>query len=485
MALWWTTFACFAVLCSVWSIGLPLFAAPDEPAHQIRAASVARGQLLGRQVAPGSPLEVVRAPLSLLDARATCFAFRAGVSASCQPALGATGGRLHDAVTYVGRYPPVYYAAVGLFGRLPLGLSEPRTQRLGSALLCAALLASAVVSLRSWPGSPGAAGLALALTPMTLFLCGTVNPSGLETAAAIGLWVGGLALLEPRAEVDVRLVVRVTFAAIVLVLVRPLSPFWLACVTVVLLASAPWQVVRGLARRRAIQLGGALTAAASAAAVAWIVLVRALVVLPSSGAERPRTVLRAAQVALSMSDERFRQMIGNFGWLDDPVQYATIFVWLLGLGALLLPALVARARRRAFALAFLIVMVVLLPVLIEASQAQRIGYDWAGRYTLPLAVGVPLVAARAMVAEPDDGQHRRLDVAVVLLTGAGQLWAFVNALARYTVGTGHGLGLRHPQWTPPLPPAALCTIYAVGLVALANVLLRAQASERGVVAVTR
>src|SRR5258705_2111054 len=31
----------------VWAFAMPLFSAPDEPSHVIRAAAVARGQLLG------------------------------------------------------------------------------------------------------------------------------------------------------------------------------------------------------------------------------------------------------------------------------------------------------------------------------------------------------------------------------------------------------------------------------------------------------
>ncbi len=66
---WWTSFAIFATLGLAWVIATPLFAAPDEPAHVVRAASVGRGELLGRdvpkaqQVAPfGNAAVIVTAP---------------------------------------------------------------------------------------------------------------------------------------------------------------------------------------------------------------------------------------------------------------------------------------------------------------------------------------------------------------------------------------------------------------------------------------
>src|SRR5437868_6439956 len=42
-----TVFASFALLTSLWALATPLMAVPDEPAHAIRAAAVARGQLIG------------------------------------------------------------------------------------------------------------------------------------------------------------------------------------------------------------------------------------------------------------------------------------------------------------------------------------------------------------------------------------------------------------------------------------------------------
>ena len=47
----WLVYAAGLVVLSVlWAVASPLFSVPDEPAHYVKAAAVARGQLSGRTV---------------------------------------------------------------------------------------------------------------------------------------------------------------------------------------------------------------------------------------------------------------------------------------------------------------------------------------------------------------------------------------------------------------------------------------------------
>jgi hypothetical protein len=470
--LWWSAFAGLAVLTFLWALALPLFASPDEPAHAVRAAALARGQVVGQEVSPTSPSTRVQVPRSLADGHSACFAFHPDRPATCQPPVSSSTA-LHPATTYVGHYPPLYYVPVGLAGRIAGGAHEARLQRLGGALACAALLASAVVSLRSWRQGRAAAGLALAISPMALFLAGTVNPSGLEVAAAICLWVTALPLLQAPALASRRLAVRAAVAASALALTRPMSPLWLACIGLVVLVVTPWPALREAVRVRRVQVAVLAAGLAPVLAVTWVLAVDALRVVPSSDPRRPAGLGLAVQTALSSTDDRIHQMIGNFGWLDTPAPAWTVYVWLLCLGALVVPALAARPARRAVAVGLLVLLTLAVPVAIEASQAGRLGYIWSGRYTLPLAAGLPLVAAWAL-----RGRDRRLDVTVVVLAATAQVWAFVTALSRYTVGLGHqDLGLLHPVWSPVLPPLLLVSLYALATCALGGLLLAATADR--------
>ena len=56
------------------------------------------------------------------------------------------------------------------------------------------------------------AGVLVAVTPMTLFLAGSVNPSGFEIATGIALWAHVLAVAR-RAEVGVAAVPRTCWSA--------------------------------------------------------------------------------------------------------------------------------------------------------------------------------------------------------------------------------------------------------------------------------
>ncbi len=57
---WWTSFLLLSGAVIVWSLATPIFAAPDEPSHAVRAAAVGRGQLTGdsftRHDGPVNPL---------------------------------------------------------------------------------------------------------------------------------------------------------------------------------------------------------------------------------------------------------------------------------------------------------------------------------------------------------------------------------------------------------------------------------------------
>ena len=111
-----------------------------------------------------------------------------------------------------------------------------------------------------------------------------------------------------------------------------------------------------------------------------------------------------------------REMIGNFGWLDTPAPTYTIFVWLMGLGFVVVGGLLVAARRDLAVLVGLLIAAVVVPVLLEARSVSEKGLIWQGRYTLPLAVGVPILAAFAATrAADEDGAAIRVRSIVPLI----------------------------------------------------------------------
>lgn len=107
-----------------------------------------------------------------------------------------------------------------------------------------------------------------------------------------------------------------------------------------------------------------------------------------------------------------------------------------------------------------------LPIVAEATTARQSGFIWQGRYLLPIAVGVPLLAGFAPARHPGDGADaRRLAGAVSSVVGVGSLAAFHAALRRHMVGVDGPLNPLTPlpaSWQPPVP----ATLLVLGFVLL-------------------
>ena len=473
------------VAMGLWSLATPLFGGPDEPAHVIKAAAVVRGQLVGEVVGGAkSPFARVQVPEFYATTRAipNCFHQSPTTPASCAaaPFGSATPS---DVLTYVARYPPLYYALVGLPSLLGDGTTELYLMRLLSAALSASLIALAMAAVVAWGRSRLAlGGIVVAATPTVLFLGGVVNPTGLEIAAAICAWTtGSLLVVERAADPPVGLVVSFGLAAGVFELVRGLSLLWLA-LTLVFLVALRGGALGSLLRRRAVLVAGAAVLAIGAVALSWVLVEHALNVYSRTPVPLGIPESQILETAFARNDAFWHQMIGVFGWVDTTSPLFTYVAWTGLLGAVVLGAAVLARLRDALVLGALAIAVVVLPVVISASQVHTDGFTWSGRDTLPLAVGLPILAgvlAADRLAGSGRSATRGLLSAVVVLAGPAQVAAYFAGLRRNAVGTaGPDFGfLVSSPFNPPLGNAGLLALeIAVVLVAVGLV---ARAARRG------
>jgi hypothetical protein len=470
----WGPFAVAAALTAVWTFAMPLYAGPDEPAHVVRAAATARGEIVGKTVAGEvAPASLVHVPAAIAArSRPPCFAMRPSVAASCplRPRPDPPADP-REATTHVGRYPPAYYVLVGA-----ASLADARParavylMRLVSALIAAALVASAWASARAWRGG---AGLALAVTPVALFLGGSVNPNGTEILAGVALWAGALGLAELGEAAPASLVARTGSAACVLVLVRSSGPLWLALAALVLLVAAPAGCVRALARRRDVRGWLAALAASGAAALWWARVAGGTGIVPSSN----RGTGTTAQLLWRSAGRTMlwvRQMVGTVGWNDAPAPAWTAWAWAAAVVLLVAGALVRGRPRARAAVLLAVALPFAVSVVVQTLTARRYGFYWQGRYVFPLAAGIPLTAVWAY--RPGRAATRAVVAAVVAVHLTTLLWA----LRRWTIGTGHsGLGLVHVSWHPPLPPVLLLAADAALLAVAAYAVLPTTRERRG------
>jgi hypothetical protein len=468
----------FAVMAA-WSVAMPRFSGPDEPSQVIHAAAVVRGQFVGTPLGGAEDAYTdVRIPAALANGivLVKCYHWKPTVSASCAhepPTLV----RTVNAGTYSGRYPPLYYAIVGLPTLVVTSPTAILLMRLVSSLISAVFLGLAVMAVGVWSRSRLLAiGVLLALTPMTFYLAAMVNPNGLEICAALCLWVTGLVLVRERIEDPPRgLVAVMTTSAAVLTLSRGVSPVW-TFVILVLLATlcGPSLLLTLLRRRRDVQVGLGIVAVCGVLAIIWVVGEHALDLVPAGPTVHAGAPVSAILLkGLGQTESWLQQMVGIFGSLDTSSPLVTYLGWWVAIGAVVLIALGSARRREGTVLVLLIVLFLLLPVLMEYPKATSLGLVWQGRYTLPLAVGIPLLGT-AIIGQP--GMPARLMARVsgllaILLPAAGLL-AFVEALRRYSVGTGGPIVPWSGGWQPPGGSLLAMVWYAVAIVSFAALLWR-------------
>lgn len=481
---WIVGFALFFALGLVWSIGSPLFSVPDEPSHVVKAASVVRGELVpekqqlpdeGRGFLRGGWTTVVHVPLSYTWNTSSipgCLMFDTRIPAGCSPGFiddprPATWTNLN------GRYPPTFYGLVGWPTLFDTGTTGIYLMRFINVAVCAALLATALACAREARRFRLAAlGVALAATPQVFFLAGSVNPNGLEIAAAICLWtVLSVVALDDRPRVPTHLLWVLGISAGLLAWTRPLSTLWLAIAfgTVLLFAAGRARVTEVL-RSRAACVTAAIVGVLCVTSATWTLVFDAL---GNNSGDDPRGLglLDAFSHSLGRSGEYLEQMVGVFGWRSTTMPAPLYWVW----GAMVLTLVVLAVRyaprRLGIGVLVLLGLMVLAPSLLQAPTAKEFGFVWSGRYGLPLGVGLPILAALAVGASTRLRPRgtARLAALVVTVVAVVQVIAHIVSTRRYVVGTdGPLFYLDQHGWDPPLPPwfLLIATIGVAGALAL-------------------
>ena len=147
----------------------------------------------------------------------------------------------------------------------------------------------------------------------------------------------------------------------------------------------------------------------------------------------------------------------------------TLILWTVAVGLLVLLALGLTSRRFAFLVAATLAVAILAQALLEAIEAREFGFGWQGRYTLPFAVGLPILAGYALARERRTlPEPRRLAAVLAGMFVIGHFLAFAQNLRRYAVGARGSLFFwRGAEWSPPLPSSFLLVAYFLVLVVLA------------------
>lgn len=462
----------FFLLISAWSLATPI-GSTDEPAHIVKAVATARLEFHGRlepisrersgfppqwQVPP--EMSEYRVPLGYRQPLLPCF-FDVTQSPACAPKLP-TSWKTVWAPTYVGSFNPTYYAIVGWPSLLLTGDAGVYAMRLCSAAVSALLLGLAgFCLLRSGRGRAGILALGVGATPMALFAGAIVNPSGMEISAAILAWCAALSLLTAhelsRRDVSV-LLVPLTLGLVLLAEVRLLGPLWVAVIAVAALLVSTRRARAALLRDRRAWAAGAVVLAAIGTALWWS-LTAPLELFSLQDAHH--TFLPAMRMTADTIPVYLQQMVFLYGWAEAAAPTLAMILVYACVTVLVLPAL--SARRYGRVLFLLLIGMAVLPMLVQGYEMHDRGVQWQGRYQLPYAVGIPLVAAYATrLPKPS---ARWASAAVALIQGGCLCWTI-----RRNADLGGIWGsLTHWRtlWSPPSLAGGWFTPIALGLLGMA------------------
>ena len=438
----------FGLAMATWLLASPVGSSPDEPAHITYAWGLSTGQ------GPGGPDPECepygQCPLTFYDVPdglipdPACYRFDTSVTVECRTTAAS------PAATAATRYPPPFYVVTGLGMRAALGAGVSPDGALLVARAISALLAGSLfvgaVGAASYLRRSLAGMVLIVTTPMAFFLSASVNPNGVEIAAAIAVAVLLAAARTPPSGWFLGLF---AWGSFWLAWARPVGWLWLFLIVLFGLG-IQWIRARPVSLRAfATSWRWILvtTAVAGSTAFGWTLYALGAhasradtgVTLPlNPGGRRVALILRLGDMTT--------EALGALGWLDTTIpslmQLVLLFC-IFGAVALALTATESVNERR-LSIAYLITTVALIVFIMN-----RQSFLWQGRYALP-----PIAAGLILLVGSGTNKHHqtllRLGGLTWLVSAVSALWLY----ARYAFGFIRGPRFAVPnldldaQWTP-------------------------------------
>ena len=445
----WLVASLFALVVS-WSLSMPLFSGPDEPANFVRSAAVVRGEFVGADA--GVSLEKsywtttvnIDPQFGVANLVPWCFA-PFSEKPACNLAIEDAAFVDNPPYTNMGRYPifPFLVSGAGtIFGANDVSVLASRLM-LGAVAV--ALLGFAFSSVAHRKGSVPA--LLMAITPGVIFFSAVMNPSALEIASAIALWTILPHVFESSPLTRVELS-GVAVAGVVLIGTRPLGPaLYLVALLFCSAFTGGWARLGDVWKR--LRSVWVIHLCAIAFSIVWYVTVFSKNTGSPVTEGSPSLGLRQQVIeAVQHIPAVLAQGIGNFGWLDTPMPRMTLILYLV----MLVPLLVFAISRTTRLVGSMVVALCLVSALLVVAQDINYynllrNFGSQGRHVMPLLVGIPILAMRKV------NLPSRINAAVAIVWALVMVWAGLAALRRYAVGIRPGNQLEmytQAVWQPDI-----------------------------------
>jgi hypothetical protein len=247
---------------------------------------------------------------------------------------------------------------------------------------------------------------------------------------------------------------------------RMLGPLWVGLIAVVGFWVARPATRRELLRCRTVRVAALGSTLLGAGSLLWTKLTP--MELVSLGSSHPH-FFKAARLTLDLVPHYLREMLFSYDWAQVQLPMLAC-VLLSGTFAVLLAPLLAD-RRHAPPFLAMAVGVIAIPVLLQSYESHTLGMVWQGRYLLPFATGLVLLAGFADLdvrrTAPElagRGLEHWLN-GFVGLSGLTCFWWAVRENANRN-GVAGSLLPRHVHWAPSVTWPGAVLPYLLGMLVL-------------------
>ncbi|MEP7368015.1 MAG: DUF2142 domain-containing protein [Dermatophilaceae bacterium] len=482
-------------VATAWAMDSPVGAGPDEPTHIIHAYGVATGQTLPANEilkvdANGVVLTEIRVPAALQEYQdLKCYLSKPASTPSCgfveaQPAQA----KQVTLPSYMTRYPPLYYAAAGVVIRVALAAGASGHEalvatRIASGAACLAMVLLGAALLRRRFSGPGPALMVLAaLTPVSLSLFSTVNPNGVEIAAAVLTSAFVCVLREDyrhSSHAHPWLLAGFVVSLTILTWTRPLSLVWAGLLLGALLL--PGGMLPALRRRRPELIAFGVAVLCLAAAAGWLIYSTATRTLGAhdDNAQWSKFPLpvKIVMVFLKFGD-LLKQMMGLMG-SDTTLPLMLELTW--SILTVVVLCLFAYGARRATTSLSNATAFALSSVFVVGTYSVLTAFGWQGRYWLPAVAAALILCVPSLQGRHLDARSsKRLAVGAATLFALMQVSGFLWHLWRYVYGVSSSYPRFEPiplprpiaGWLPPIGQPLTFALLLIGTASLTLLLLR-------------
>jgi hypothetical protein len=478
-------------LVVAWMLASPVGASPDEQAHIEYSWGTVTGQTIAGEhlttIPPGRVATRVQVPQKLLQYPPPgCYAFHSERPVTqCSP-IPADNLQMVTRASYMTRYPPLFYAVEGVVLRTgtAVDVSGPRVlygARLFAAILSLLAVGSGVFLLsRRFPRQVVVLVTLLALPATAWFLAASVNPNGLEIAAAFLLAAGVLALRVDHATGaprSVTAVIAIPIGTLLLAWTRPVSWVWAALILGLLLVPTGQKDGNSWRQRLPIRRLGPLATTATVllltSAMVWFVY--ALQIRARDGSQlnvggwHGLNPIGRVLLLVLHSGTIVSEQVGMFGWLDTPLPPLAVVAWVSITGV---AAAIWAVGRNKIVPQWSVGAVLGLGYLAALLDEYSGAWGWQGRYLLPVTAAVCVLAVPGLTKGLEKLSALRslvpwMMVALMAVNALSVVWFLFRNV--YGVKTGPGRlpsapgPVGPPSWTPPLGQGVVLALVALAL----------------------